>query len=135
MFLVLQEGLQDERRLCRECAAKLGYTDGKLAGNLEEPDERELVCARCGQNGKAFQREPRLGCSECVRTFKRELIALWRRSGRASPYAGKVAGLGRGNQEARRLRDELALAVQNEDFERAATLRDRLRDALEEERP
>ncbi len=152
-YLILQEGPERERRLCRDCAARLGYL-GANAG-AESPSERgpaggplsasrdtrdgaadeEKSCANCGLTASALSREGKLGCALCVTVFRRELASLWRRNGRAQPYAGKAPGSSSGSSAARRLHEALANAIQNEDFERAATLRDRLREMEAGESP
>lgn len=118
-YLVSFDARHGYTRLCAGCLAKLG-------------DEAESVacrCPRCGVDAESLRRQGRLGCPACVGSLRRELVAQWRRGGRASFYAGKVPGSGprAPSAEAGALRDELASAVAAEDFERAAALRDLLR--------
>ncbi len=149
-YLILQEGPERERRLCRDCAARLGYlganagaeasserglAGGPLRASLDARDggadggaDGEKSCANCGLTAAALSRDGKLGCAFCVTVFRRELASLWRRNGRAQPYAGKAPGSPAGSSAAQRLHEALANAIQNEDFERAATLRDRLRE-------
>jgi protein arginine kinase activator len=145
-YLILQEEPAHERKLCRDCAERLGYlgsyaeagasaareaTGGQARASLAlgaEVCDEEKSCANCGLSASALSRDGRLGCSLCVTFFRRELAGLWRRNGRAQPYAGKAAGSQAGSGRARRLQEALANAIQNEDFEQAATLRDRLRE-------
>lgn len=143
-YLILQEGLEQERRLCRDCAARLGYlgagaggpTGRELSGSpmraLNETGaglaDEEKSCPNCGLNASSLSRDGKLGCALCVTVFRRELTSLWRRNGRAQPYAGKAPGSSSGSSAAQRLHEALANAIQQEDFERAATLRDRLRE-------
>jgi protein arginine kinase activator len=145
-YLILQEEPGHERKLCRDCAQRLGYlgayADAGASSASEasggqpgaspalgaEADDEEKSCANCGLTATALVRDGRLGCALCVTFFRRELAGLWRRNGRAQPYAGKAAGSSAGSDRVRRLHEALANAIQNEDFERAATLRDRLRE-------
>lgn len=121
-YLVSLDARHGYTRLCADCLAKLG-------------DEAESVasrCPRCGLDAESFRSQGRLGCPACVGSLRRELIAQWRRGGRAASYAGKVPGSGprAPSPEAETLRAELAAAVAAEDFERAAALRDLLRSGL-----
>jgi protein arginine kinase activator len=152
-YLILQEGLEQERKLCRDCAERLGYlgvkaearapgalepASGQLSASFahwEEDADEEKSCTRCGLTASALSREGRLGCALCVTVFRRELASLWRRSGRAQAYVGKAPGSQAGAGAVRRLHESLANAIQNEDFEQAATLRDRLRELEAGENP
>lgn len=121
-YLVSLDARHGYTRLCPECLAKLG----------DEAEPGAARCPRCGLDAESLRRHGRLGCPACVGALRRELVAQWRRGGRAVPYAGKVPGsLPREPApEARTLRAELAAAVAAEDFERAAALRDALRSGL-----
>ena len=71
-----------------------------------------------------------------VRAFDEQLAPLLRRIHGSSRHTGKVPRRSQGAirfaRELERLREELRLAVQREEFEKAAELRDRIR-ALEKE--
>jgi len=69
----------------------------------------------------------RLGCARCVPSFRKELSMLWRRAGRPARYAGKVPSGRSGTDALAGLRRELSAALEAEDFERAAAVRDELR--------
>ncbi|TFG85131.1 MAG: hypothetical protein E4H20_01185 [Spirochaetales bacterium] len=137
VFFIRQEGQPDERKLCRICAGRFGLvdTEGGLGARLEsfldglndDPAVDKRACPSCGMTISTLKSEGRLGCVHCVSAFRRDLALLWRRAGRTPGYVGKVpAGLA-GTESPESLADDLQAAIQAEDFERAAALRDRLK--------
>lgn len=133
--------------LCEACAEAKGLTPGatqsdfpltdflaKMNESGEAPVEsRPAECGYCGTDMADFKRAGRLGCSHCYATFERHLQTLLRRLHGGTQHVGKVY-LPPDPSEAeleRRLmglRRRLARAVDSEDFERAARLRDEIRD-------
>jgi protein arginine kinase activator len=142
--------------LCEPCAAEKGIETGTPSGKFPlqdflatlgkggaEPADAgvDLACAACGATLKDFRQTGRLGCAECYRTFEAPLRDLLRRLhgsaqhvgegygpapavAAAQPRAGVAAGAG---EALAGLRERLRRAVEAEDFELAAELRDRIR--------
>lgn len=147
-------------RICPACARELGFDVGdappaaapppagsevvaKVVGILgietvvetrpgtrEPEDPRE--CPGCGMTGTELRRAPLFGCPMCYETFEKSLDPLFRRLHNAVAHRGRVPG-GRTVHPVDRevLRRDLRDAIANEDFERAAQIRDRLRRAGE----
>jgi protein arginine kinase activator len=96
------------------------------------------VCPQCGLSYAEFRRLGRLGCEACYETFRDDLKPLLRRVHGSTAHAGAVpAHLERGlesRREIKRLRSELDLAVRREEYERAAELRDAIREIEERAR-
>ena len=92
-------------------------------------------CTFCGLTFRAFKETGRLGCAHCYASFEGNLRRLLNRIHGSSQHLGKVY-LPPNPQAAERdkrigsLRRRLHRAVEGEDFERAAALRDEIR-ALE----
>jgi len=142
-------GKKEELHLCRDCAEKLlgsgdflsfDFSLPDLLGTLlkpsfplwEESKHPSLKCPNCGLTYEGFQEIGKLGCFECYKTFKGKLIPLLRRIHGNTKHGGKIPL--RANEELarlkelERLREELNEAIKREEYERAAQLRDRIRE-------
>lgn len=143
----IEEGNVTTIHACPQCArendlANPQGTDpsslfGGLAGEaaqsiLEAGDLEEATCPGCGKTYAHFKESGKLGCDGCYETFSEQLVPLLNRIQHSDRHAGKVPRRA-GEKIAREtnlraLRSELDLAVKGEDFERAARLRDRIRE-------
>jgi len=90
------------------------------------------ACPSCHATLSDFRESGRLGCADCYRTFEGSLRDLLRRLHGSSRHLGKrYAPPGEGLlttlPSTDQLREQLRLAVEAENFELAAELRDRLR--------
>lgn len=97
-----------------------------------------VSCSRCGCTFRQFRKTGRLGCAHCYSTFEHEMSALLRKIHGSNEHVGITETQTVGSlspQEARllELRRELRKAVESEEYERAAELRDAIT-GLEEER-
>lgn len=141
-----------QQHLCEVCAAAKGVQTeasvakfplsdflasmGKTAGPAAPAAKDGGRCAACGATLEDFRETGRLGCPECYVTFEAHLRTLLRRVHGASrhvgePYVVAAAGAAReGGAEAGDvdgLREQLRRAVDAENFELAARLRDQIR--------
>lgn len=137
-------------RLCERCAAEKGVESstslsktpvGSFLASMGKGLEAAAAlpgptppgaCPRCGATLSDFRESGRLGCAECYRAFEGALRDLLRRLHGASRHLGeRYTPPGEGPPEPAesvlQLRDQLRLAVETENFELAAELRDRLR--------
>jgi len=148
----ITNGRRTELHLCQECARERGQPEfvvepqfpiqSFLAGLLDPgaPPFIKLpapaTCAYCGLTYQEFARSGRLGCSSCYERFGERLDPVLRRIHGSSHHGGKVPTRSGGAVRLRRnlqeLREALARAVQAEEFEKAAQLRDEIRN-LEKE--
>ena len=135
--------------LCERCAAEKGVDSPGAAPKTplgsflaamgqELPEQTPApragdACARCGGSLQDFRESGRLGCPDCYRSFEVPLRDLLRRLHGSTHHMGeRYAERGNGasgeaRQQATELREQLRLAVETENFELAAELRDRLR--------
>jgi protein arginine kinase activator len=139
--------------LCEQCAAEKGVETGaavakfplgdflaslgKGGGKQEEPASG-LACPACGGTMEDFRQTGRLGCARCYTTFEPQLRDLLRRlhgstqhvgERYAAPAAEGAAGAAGAAPDTRVsvLKERLRRAVEAEDFELAAQLRDQLK--------
>jgi len=142
-----KDGKVTELMVCAECARQRGLAEvrptktapvevmAELKAGLQEKDAA-LTCTRCGTTLADFKRQGRLGCDYCYIAFRDELLPLIRRLHGATQHVGRSVGTGRKNAHVRlttdRIRDALSAAIRDEDYEKAAALRDELRRAEDE---
>lgn len=88
----------------------------------------ELVCPDCHLTYSEFIRRGRLGCGQCYREFRGRLENIMLKIHGASQHVGNVPQISYDGMSAvqteERLQRELAEAVEREDYEKAAELRD-----------
>jgi len=130
--------------LCEDCAKHKGVNDpagfslADLLLGLGASQELEqasggsdLRCPKCGFTQADFKKAGRLGCSECYTTFAEGLESLLKTMHKGTRHSGKVPqALQQSRDTAERmktLQKKLAKAVEDENFEQAAILRDELK--------
>lgn len=134
--------------LCERCAAEKGVESpggvtktplgsflaamGKNLPETEPVAQAGDTCPRCGASLQDFRESGRLGCPECYRAFEVPLRELLRRLHGSTHhvgerYAEREGAVPDAPRRASDLREQLRLAVETENFELAAELRDRLR--------
>lgn len=127
--------------VCADCARQHGLLPAnteptspeKVVAKLGEeilPTDAELVCPGCQQSYADFKRKGRAGCAQCYTTFGERLKPLVRRIHGAVQHIGRTPSPGpkpaQDQAQIERLRRELQAAIEQEDYERAAGIRDRL---------
>ena len=138
--------------LCSACAQKRGLKTSPVSGQMPLSDflsemgapiftkatSANLACPRCGCSFRQFRKSGRLGCAHCYITFEQEMSALLRKIHGSNEHVGIVAdeAIGPVGEEEERLfelKRELKRAIEREEYERAARLRDQISE-LEAER-
>ncbi len=145
------------QHLCESCAADKGVDtvaqvakhplgdflaslgEGAAGGAAGAAAGEALACPQCGATLLDFRQTGRLGCAHCYLTFEAPLRDLLRRvhgntqhQGERYRAPGSAPGAegtdgGAAGPEIGALRDRLRRAVEAEDFEEAARLRDAIR--------
>ncbi len=141
--------------LCEECSKAKGVTDpagfsladlllglgspaaAAAAAAAPESESRpagkpgEATCPGCGLGQSDFKKSGRFGCPQCYQTFSEGLPAMLKTMHRGLRHIGKTP---RGQKPKRepvdllkQLARKLEKAIQSEDFETAAQLRDQIR--------
>jgi len=140
-----------ELHLCEECARKksiqmeqqFGLADllaglAEFAKPEETADAASLKCSNCGLSYKEFKRVGRLGCGECYSSFRKYLSPLLKKIHGATQHVGKfpskVTVKTKKKLSLAELRMRLHSAIEKEEFEEAARLRDKIRE-LEKDEP
>lgn len=134
--------------LCEACAAARGVSHPTPPASLPLADflanmsvhpsleksggSEDVSCPFCGLLASDFKEIGRLGCPQCYSTFEPSLRSLLRRIHGGTQHVGKVyLPPDPTNREREKrldgLRKKLRRAVESEDFERAAELRDEIR--------
>ena len=143
-------GAKQERHLCERCAIEEGLVQASkpsvnvddilqslVTGSKGKPSGApSLVCGECGISYVEFRNQGLLGCPADYDVFEEHIQKLLERAhDGATHHVGKAPQAGDTpritQQDVRRFRRQLAEAVAAEDYERAADLRDRIRE-LEE---
>ncbi len=108
-------------------------------GKTEEIGEEvsTKVCPGCGMTYEDFRKAGRLGCAECYATFKRSLTSLLKRIHGSTHHLGKTPARlvkpPKGKSELADLKKRLERAIDMEEFEEAAALRDQVREIEHQE--
>lgn len=146
-FTEAHHSKMSEIHVCEGCAEEKGFQSsakqhkfdfaelvaGMVDGMTTTDEERvgHVQCPRCGLPYSGFRETGRLGCAECYPAFQFQLRPLLRRIHGDTRHRGKVPvrdgeGVSRSRQ-IQRLHDELQRAVEREEFERAAEIRDSIK--------
>ena len=140
----------NELHLCEECAhqksiqmeQQFGLSD-LLAGLAEygksakETETVSLKCPNCGLTYAQFKKIGRLGCGDCYIAFKKYLGPLLKRIHGSSMHFGKSpvkgAKASKKSLDLQELRQKLQKAIDAEEFEEAAKIRDQIKDVEKKE--
>jgi len=137
-------GSKTEMHLCQECSSiKMdmpisfenifqGFLTSLQSMTANRPmTSPSAPCARCGMTVEQFKKTGKLGCEACYQAFAKEIEALFKNVQNATRHEGKFPrrmGVDmRVRREADALRKQLKEAVDAENYEDAAHLRDQLR--------
>lgn len=141
-------GKKTEYYLCSKCAAETGELKFTINGDFDDffgsffgkgagffPTTTEKICDNCQMSLSEFLKSGRLGCSKCYEEFGSALSKPLRQIHGAVSHTGKVPKRGEEKisreSKIRRLKAELDKAVLNQEFEKAAELRDEIKSLSE----
>lgn len=138
----LVNGEKREKHLCEECASGEGVAVKQhvsindvlnefLSQHERVQELSRMKCPDCGMTFVEFRSQGVLGCPKDYDVFGRELANLIERAQDGNTHhtgkrSGDTQALDPVQQERLRLQRELRNAVETEDYERAARLRDQL---------
>lgn len=138
------DGEMTKMHLCEGCAKKKGAEmeehfglSDLLAGladldvKLKPKAETAAKCPNCGLTYQDFKKIGRLGCSQCYSAFEEFLTPLIKRIHGSIHHAGKiprkVPKVAKALDQLQQLRGRLHQAIDAEEFEEAAKIRDKIR--------
>lgn len=141
-------GEYEEHMLCSECAHALGYDN---VFDFEMPDmfggllqnfftgalparSGASRCPECGSTYGDITNTGKVGCAKCYDVFYSELLPSIKRIHGNTTHCGKVPFLAEVKSEKpqlnelEQLKEELKEAIEEQNFELAATLRDKIKE-------
>ncbi len=135
-FKQILNGQEREMAICEGCAKEHGFdVQSPLAmtdflfgvGVKEAPDAaEEKSCPGCHMRNSDFQKSSRLGCPRCYETFTEQVLPMLAAMQRGPQHQGKVPVSARIQQNMAELKTALDKAIEDQDFEQAAVLRDKI---------
>lgn len=140
------EGEVTLEHLCAKCAAERGIETtvttppknvlGEFLHAVQQQTSSTQVegirCTFCSMSLKDFRATGRLGCARCYATFEQSLRDLLRKVHGSAQHVGRrymppIPELMERVSTVGELRDRLRRAIDNEEFELAASLRDKIK--------
>lgn len=136
-----------EMYLCEECAKEKGQFSfgypfnmsglftgfmgfGDTQPYMESAVEKQ-VCDKCGMDYNQFQKTGKMGCANCYQVFDNKLRPIIRRVHGNVKHTGKVplnvSESLKVSKEIEKLKELLNKAVLDEEYEKAAELRDKIK--------
>jgi protein arginine kinase activator len=141
------DGQMKKIDLCEACAKEQGVTDpqgfaladlllGLGVSQEMEQASADLECPSCGFSHADFKKSGRLGCSECYLTFVEPMEAMLKQMHKGTQHVGKVPKALRAQLVFSRKHESLATqlqqAIEAENYEEAARLRDQMKELKQE---
>lgn len=144
-FTQIINNKKTEMYLCEQCASEKGQIsfispfdkNSFLSGFMGSTEPyvttmpRDIVCKKCGMSFRDFKQTGKLGCSGCYEAYGDRLRPILKRLHGNTEHSGKVpAGISKSlknTKEIERLKELLNRAVQSEEYEKAAEIRDKIK--------
>jgi len=145
-------GYKKEQYLCQDCAQKSGgigiegfimsdplgfnvanFLD-EIIGTPAKPQKSIETgnCSGCSMTLDEFSHIGKFGCKQCYNTFSLRLRPLLKKIHGNLQHTGKLPRLAAGEIQVRREKDKLKLelrkAIETEEYEKAAEIRDKIRE-------
>lgn len=148
-FTKIVNGEKTEFHICEPCAREKGEMipgtsngfsiHNLLSGLLDfEPSsvstmkQQTVRCEHCGLTYSQFSKIGRFGCGDCYKSFAEKLDPLFKRVHGNTIHVGKVpkrtGGLIQYKREIEKLKKDMMVRIEQEEFEQAAKIRDQIRE-------
>ena len=143
-------GVKEEHHYCQQCANQKEQGTGSMFSSMFDDtffnnqffanvmypqstlgNSKLSACPQCGMTISAFNHQGRLGCDKCYEAFQQHLVPLIKRIQGSTSYECRLPQRGaedlKVEQTIKQLRNDLIQAVKQEQFERAAQIRDEIK--------
>lgn len=143
-------GVKEEHYYCQQCANQNDQGNGSMFSSMFDDsffnnqffanvmypqsalgNSKAIACPQCGMTISSFNHQGRLGCDRCYEAFYTQVMPLIKRIHGSTSYEGRIPQRGAADfkveQTIKQLRNELIQAVKQEQFERAAQIRDEIK--------
>lgn len=147
-------GEYTEYMLCSDCAKEMGYTNlwsdmssdfgsilGSFFSNALPAHSQTTRCSVCGSTYHDIAKSGQVGCANCYDIFLSELMPTIRKIHGNTTHCGKAPHIGStvevtpdkadNTAEIDQLKEQLNIAVSEQNFELAAELRDKIKEMEE----
>ena len=136
------DGKMQKVNLCEGCSKEKGVNDptgfaladlllGLGASQEIEKSPASLKCPVCGFTQADFKKTGRLGCSNCYTVFAEGIAPMLKNMHKGTQHTGKTPTafhkIREHDEKIKALQDKLSKAIEAEEFELAANLRDQIR--------
>ena len=140
-----EENINGEKRklnLCEECSSKLGifknnFMDNMFLSFFDEPAAlgidkvKEKTCPKCGYSFSNYSNTGLLGCPECYSTFESRLEPVIHKIHGKTYHIKNEEKKEKPKNKLEELKQELDKAIKDENYEKAANIRDTIKDLKE----
>ncbi|MCD6311980.1 MAG: UvrB/UvrC motif-containing protein [Elusimicrobia bacterium] len=138
-FTSFHGGSVTKMHICHSCAVKMGVFNGntqekpfdilgKFLSALALPEVvSDQSCPECGKKLSEFREDGKLGCPQCWEAFRGNLEPLLKKLHGRSSHKRKPRAANGKNMRVRVLQKELQSAVEKEEYEEAAKIRDKIK--------
>ncbi len=144
----VENGKKTDMHLCEQCAMQKNLlsistsfsVNDLLAGLLNAGGAtvkksdmvNDVKCGVCGLTYSKFKETGRFGCGSCYSVFGERLNPLFKKVHGNTSHTGKIPNRAGGRikvlREIEKLKQQLEDAVRNEEYEKAAAIRDRIKE-------
>lgn len=138
------DGVVYEKNLCSDCAKSEGMGDftsgslsdilasvfGESAPNLNTSSLKKCEC--CGSTFSDISKSGKVGCPNCYKVFKNELLPYLKRVHGSIEHVGKIPdkhieNVSENSENAEDLKKQLKELIKQENYEQAAIVRDKIK--------
>lgn len=109
-----------------------GLLNSGGASHVKTDAVNDTKCDVCGLTYGRFKETGRFGCGNCYKVFGERLNPLFKKVHGNTSHTGKIPNRAGGRikvlREIERLKQQLNEAIRNEEYEKAAALRDQIRE-------